>query len=427
MENLRLKILSKREEKTNGNNTATCYICEGNLEDYIKSIPNRYREYDIQRGIIKNNVYLERLTQTILEKKYIPSIVLVSENLLKTTNEYLTVQEYKILDGLQRSYRMKLIYNAFQLYIEYIDNNSKKDIEQKTKFKLSRELKEKLVEKETNISYLWSIIEFYRGNDNIERELFTKFVQWFEVWKNLDKNEQINKMLLLNAGHKSMDMKHQLELLFLNIITDNYLENFIRSREVSATYFYKHKSVGDIHLSHIISALIAFDKCEPILLNQKFLQELHENIDIELEQVKVFFQDNNLEIFIDFFKKLDELINRQYNKIGLQWIGRESVLIGMFASFGKFFKINFYNNINSLKACFDDILKKLEANIRNLKIDEFNEAKENVNIAKINIGDLFKYSTYYFFCQLLMHNNRENNNWKTIFKMSKSEIKNECN
>ena len=426
MENLKLKILSKREETTNENNTAICYICEGNLEDYIKSIPSRYREYDIQRGIIKNNVYLDRLIETILEKKYIPSIVLVSdlENPLEKVDGDLILQEYKILDGLQRSYRMKLVYNAFHVYLDYIDNYSKEDIEQKTKFKLSRELKEILIYKETNISYLWSMIEFYRDK-NVDREIFKSFIQWFEVWENLDKNEQINKMLLLNAGHKSMDMKHQLELLFLNIITDTYLENFIRSREVSATYFYKHKNVGDIHLSHIISALIAFDKGEPILLNQKFLQELHENIDVELEQVKVFFLDNNLEIFIDFFKKLDELINRQYNETGLQWIGRESVLIGMFASFGKYFKSNFNNDINSLEVCFNDILGKLEANLQDFKIDEFNEAKENVNIAKVNIGDLFKYSTYYFFCQLLM--NRENNNWKTIFKMSKSEIKNECN
>ena len=420
MENLKLRILSSREE---GN--SVCYLCEGTLEDYVKSIPNRYREYDIQRGIVKNNFYLERLTNTILNKQYIPSIVLVSDNPLENQNGYLNIINYKILDGLQRSYRMKMVYNAYILYLEKTQNNKKTEIESKTKFKLLKELKGELEEAQTDISYLWSVIEFYRKKD-VDKTVFKDFIQWFEVWDNLGKNEQINKMLLLNAGHKSMDMKHQLELLFLNIISDDYLNDFIRSKEISATYFYKHKNVGDIHLSHIISALITFDKGEPILLNQKFLQELHENIDIELEQVKVFFLDDNLEIFIDFLKKLDVLIHQQYNNIGLQWIGRESVLIGMFASFGKYFKSKFDSDINSLKVCFDDILGKLGVNLQNFKIDEFNEAKENVNIAKVNIGDLFKYSTYYFFCQLLM-NDRENNNWKTIFKMSKSEIKNECN
>jgi len=424
MANLELKILSKREEVNSGN-TSICYLCEGTLENYINSIPDRYREYDIQRGIVKNNVYLEKLTTTILEKKYIPSIVLVANNHLNIQNNRIIVEEYKILDGLQRSYRMKLIYNAYNLYIEEIDNRSKEEIEDKTKFKLSQELKNKLNEKETNISYLWTIIEFYRGKD-IDRNIFQNFVQWFEIWENLEKNEQINKMLLLNAGHKSMDMKHQLELLFLNIISDTYLDNFIRSKETNATYFYKKKNKGDLHLTHTISALIAFDKCEPILLNQKFLQELHENIDMELEQVKVFFMDENLEKFINFFKQLDELINNEYGEIGLEWIGRESILIGMFASFGEYFQLNYDKNIENIENCFNDILRVISDNIASFKIGEFNMAKENVNIAKVNIGDLFKYSTYYFFCKIFKTNEIDND-WKTIFKMSKSEIKNDCN
>ncbi len=422
MQNLKLKILSKREE----NDKAICYICEGNLENYINSIPDRYREYDIQRGIVKNNVYLERLTTTILKKEYIPSIVLVSNEPLETLENDLTLKEYKILDGLQRSYRMKLVYNAYNIYLEKIEASSKEEIESKTKFKLSRELKNELEEKETDISYLWTIIEFYRGKE-VDKNIFQDFSQWFEVWDNLDKNEQINKMLLLNAGHKSMDMKHQLELLFLNIISDTYLESFIRSKEISSTYFYKHKKVGDIHLSHIISALIAFDKSEPILLNQKYLQELHEDMDTELDQVKVFFMHENLERFIKFFKKLDELIDNQYGKIALEWIGRESILIGMFASFGKYFQSKYNKNTDSLDNCFSDIFEIISKNIESLKIDEFNKAKENVNIAKVNIGDLFKYSTYYYFCQVLKNNEMPINDWKVIFKMSKSEIKNDCN
>ena len=130
MQKLKLKILSKREE----NNKAICYICEGNLENYINSIPNRYREYDIQRGIIKNNVYLEKLTTTLLKKEYIPSIVLVSNEPLEILENDLTLEEYKILDGLQRSYRMKLVYNAYNIYLEKIETSSKEEIEKKTKF-----------------------------------------------------------------------------------------------------------------------------------------------------------------------------------------------------------------------------------------------------------------------------------------------------
>lgn len=429
MSNLNLNILSKREE-INNRKINTCYICEGTLEDYVKSIPGRYREYDIQRGIIKNNVYLDKLTKTILENKFIPSIVLVanSDNNITIENNKIEIknQSYKILDGLQRSYRIKQIYQAYNLYIDLVDDDKKDYIEALTKYKISREFKEELDSYKTDISYLWPIIEFYRNN-NINRNIFSDFIQWFEVWVGLDKNEQINKMLVLNAGHKSMDLKHQLELLFLNVVPENYLVEFIRSKDISSAYFYKKKEKGDLHLTHFISALIAFDKSAPILVNQQYLQEIHENPDIELEEVKKYFMENNLDLFIDFLKNIDELIENKYGKTGLEWIGRESVLIGLFAAFGKYFEKNYDNDIRKLEECLNTIKNLLTEKIDRLDIEAFNSAKTSVNIAKVNIGDLFKYSTYYYFCKLLIDNNT-NLKWKIIFtQKTKSEIKNECN
>lgn len=429
MVDLNLKILSKREEVNKGE-LNTCYICEGTLEEYVKSIPDRYKEYDIQRGIIKNNVYLDKLTKTILENKFIPSIVLVanSDDAITIEDNKITIknQSYKILDGLQRSYRIKQIYQAYILYINFVDNNKKDYIETLTKYKISREFKEKLDSYKTDISYLWSIIEFYKNNE-IKRTIFNDFIQWFEVWVGLDKNEQINKMLVLNAGHKSMDLKHQLELLFLNVVPENYLEEFIRSKDISSATFYKKKKKGDLHLTHFISALIAFDKSVPILVNQQYLQEIHENPDIELEEVKKYFMENNLELFIDFLKSIDELIENNYGKTGLEWIGRESVLIGLFAAFGKYFELNYNNDIQELEQCLNSIAGLLTSHVGSLNIEAFNHAKTSVNIAKVNIGDLFKYSTYYYFCQMLIHENT-NLEWKMIFtEKTKSEIKNECN
>jgi len=429
MSNLNLSILSEREETNNGK-TNTCYICEGTLEDYVKSIPDRYKEYDIQRGIIKNNVYLDKLTKTILENKFIPSIVLVanSDDGITIENNKIAIknQSYKILDGLQRSYRIKQIYQAYVLYINLVDDNKKSYIEALTKYKISREFKKELNSYKTDVSYLWSVIEFHRKN-KINRNIFSDFIQWFEVWVGLDKNEQINKMLVLNAGHKSMDLKHQLELLFLNVVPESYLEEFIRSKDISSATFYKKKEKGDLHLTHFISALIAFDKSVPILVNQQYLQKVHENPDIELEEVKKYFMENNLVLFITFLKNIDGLIEKKYGKTGLEWIGRESVLIGLFAAFGKYFEQNCDNDIQKLDQCLNTIKNLLTTHIESLKIEAFNHAKTSVNITKVNIGDLFKYSTYYYFCQMLIHNNTILD-WKIIFtEKTKSEIKNECN
>jgi len=87
---LNLKILSTRDEINSGNKSV-CYLCEGSLEEYVKSIPERYTEYDIQRGIVKN-VYLDRLTKSILANKYIPPIVLIADK-FDINGEILKIKE----------------------------------------------------------------------------------------------------------------------------------------------------------------------------------------------------------------------------------------------------------------------------------------------------------------------------------------------
>lgn len=44
---LKLKILSKREEIDDNGDKSICYFAEGNLEDYVKSIPEKYKNYEI--------------------------------------------------------------------------------------------------------------------------------------------------------------------------------------------------------------------------------------------------------------------------------------------------------------------------------------------------------------------------------------------
>ena len=127
---LNLKVLSTRDEINSGKKS-TCYLCEGSLEEYVKSIPERYTEYDIQRGIVKN-VYLDRLTKSILANKYIPPIVLIADK-FKINDGMLEIENYKILDGLQRTYRIKAIYIALKLFISELEagkdlKDSKKNI-----------------------------------------------------------------------------------------------------------------------------------------------------------------------------------------------------------------------------------------------------------------------------------------------------------
>eukprot|EP01047_Picozoa_sp_COSAG01_P028049 COSAG01_NODE_1872_length_9006_cov_523.219153_2_plen_83_part_00 len=70
---MKAKILDHRE-----GNGATCYLCSISLEDYIDGLPPTFQNFEIQRQIV-NNVYLDRLIETVLEKRHIPPIVLVLE------------------------------------------------------------------------------------------------------------------------------------------------------------------------------------------------------------------------------------------------------------------------------------------------------------------------------------------------------------
>lgn len=419
---LKLDILSYREETNNGT-TSICYICEGTLEDYVTSIPDRYTDYDVQRGIV-TNVYLDRLTQTILDGKFIPPIVLISISNNEPTDK-INISEYKILDGLQRTYRIKAIYNALMLYIDERESHNT-DFTIYSKYKLSREYKEKLEEKDTNATILLTIIKWVETNNtDIEdlKNIFSNFKQWFEVWTGLEKKEQINKMLVLNAGHKPMDIKHQLELLFLNIMPDDYLTSFTRSKDINSSFFYNKKEKGQLHLSHFISALLSFDMSKPITVDAKFIQSLQNNLDSELEKIKIYFENENLVSIIDFTKELDNYFFNEYGEEGIQWLGRETVLVGLFSAFGKYYYM--HKNSKSLQECLNDIKEKIDANIHIFKITEFNTAKTtSIDITKVNIGNIFKYTTFNVMCKLLIHD-VQTVNWDSTFKYG-AKVDDDC-
>src|SRR4051812_9890248 len=99
---MKATILGTRKE-----GSATCYLCSVYLGDYIAALPTRYKEYDIQREIVRN-VYLDHLVDTVLNGRHIPPMVLVLVDYRSKPGE-LDIQDFKILDGLQRTHRLEVI------------------------------------------------------------------------------------------------------------------------------------------------------------------------------------------------------------------------------------------------------------------------------------------------------------------------------
>lgn len=379
---MKLTILDKKHE-----NKATCYLCRVDLKDYVNSIPKDYKDFDVQRGIV-NNEYLDHLVDTVENKRHIPPIVLVSNNEFHNENT-LELIEFKILDGLQRTHRLKVIFDTINIIIKHIEPLTESNINsfyrglssQFKKIGATRQLVKYL--SSCDVSRYSSADEFFDGNN-----------LWLEVWCGLSEDEQIKKMLLLNAGHKSVNIKHQLELLFLGTLLkleeiSNSEVEFQREKDVSATQYSKNRKCGQYHFSHIISALISMSAGKVVNTNTDFISGIQSG-DVSEVEILDEFNIEFLRRFIDFLYELDKSLYATYGDSGLRWLGREVVLVGFFGALGA------YAKDNDLKIY--DLFNKLEHStnklVRTLSIDDFEKERNKVELNKVNVGAINKKAVY---------------------------------
>ena len=392
--NINFKILSTYQE-----NESNCYLCEGNLKEYLENLSSKYDDYDIQRGLV-NNFFLEKLANTLKNKTFIPPIILVLSKTLDQDkkDKELIVQkgDFNILDGLQRTMRLKKLYEATKFIDKYPEIKELTSNIKKRKF--FRENNKN--EFSTEADFIIKVID----NDLTLKEFDRN--QWFEIWENLDKAKQIEKMILFNAGHKSMDIKHQLELIFLNSVdldkykeqcTKDFIENkceketiyIIHSKEISTRSFYNKKRKKDIHFTLLIDSIIALEKKKPFKIDQKSIVDFQEKYEEYKIIQRIVSNEKNIETLIQFFCFLDEIFCNEYNEKGLEFLGRESVIIGLFSAIGNFIKVD------NFEESLEDIKNKIKNKISNYNLNKFEEMKKNVDITAFNIGDIMKDTVYY--------------------------------
>lgn len=394
---MEIDYYTKREEKDGG----VCYFCGANLFDYLESISEEYNQYDIQRGYV-NNVFLDKIADSIKDNKFIPPIVLVLKNNIDLEKENrIDKAQFNILDGLQRTIRLKKLYEASKFLNDKKDEIDKLEL---SDFKLRVYFRKNNKDEKyiTEGSYILKAKE-----KALTIKDFKNYYQWFEIWSNLDKAQQIEKMILLNAGHKSMDLKHQLELIFLTSMdieqfSDKNCKNdieeikckkeyscIIYAKDISTRSFYSRKRKYDIHFTLFLDAVIALEKKEPFVIDQKSLVDLQTNY-LDYQIIKLIIsKEENIKALVDFFKFLDDLFCNKFDKKGLEFLGRESVIIGIFSAIGNY--TDFNNFIESIKK-WERIISD---NIEFLDINEFENMKKQVDITAFNIGSIMKDTVYY--------------------------------
>lgn len=384
---------------------STCFLVSASLEDYINSIPSDYDSYEIQRSIV-NNTYLDRLIHTVLRKGHIPTITLITDESTDSIDKG-AINNFKILDGLQRTHRLKVIFETKEIFLRNVD----KITGELSNFQVKRYFREELSKIGSSGNILMAIKNFYQehGEDALNN-CFSENTQWFEIWSGLSPEDEVRKMLVLNAGHKPVNIKHQLELLFQNIypIFESIKSgeiNIVREKEVSGAAFSKNREIGSYHFTHLISALISFFEGKPISTNTSFISKVQDD-EKKLKEISEMFSYSFLEKFLYSVHKLDLAASEHFGEIGLQWVGREVSLVSIFAAIGSHSK-------NGEE--FTSIIDSLSSNFEKCNLQEYEKCRNSVDLAKVNIGNINKKNIYVAFDMFFSDGMRSKIDWVGIF------------
>ncbi|WP_162823761.1 hypothetical protein [Lysobacter sp. TY2-98] len=404
---MKAQYLDKRSERK-----ATCYLCSIKLGDYLASLPASYEDYEVQREIV-SNVYLDHLVSTVLERRHIPPIVLIAKTVSKNGSS-LTIENFKILDGLQRTYRLHAIQRTIEFALsEHLDPSELLGL---SRFAFSRKFSTELRQHSSNTEILRAVLEFRseHGADEL-RNCLSKNPQWFEVWTGLTAADEVRKMLILNAGHKPVKTRHQLELLFLNLLpvlrrAGAGKFEIVREKEVGSSQFSKVRAPGEFHFAHLITAMLSFLRGRPVAASTGLVQEVNGASDDE-EDATLAIDPELFNEAVRFLVRLEALLEEQHGDLARLWIGREVTLSGLFAGLGAYFAES-----NSREFPFKKFIATLKANPKALRLSEFESTRNSLDLSKINIGNVNRLAVFNATLSLL-HNPSSNLHWRKYFAM----------
>lgn len=369
------------------------YLAVCNLLEYMESLKDEFFNYDIQRRIVKNS-YLDKLWTTISSGDPLPSITLtanVSEDVKKGIDNS-RVDEFEILDGLQRSFRLWAI--------KYLDDllkrlNTQEDVSVLIKAMREDENGKRLLDsKVINRSILRKLL----NDDKINIEnLMNCYAQQdivLNIWSGLNDEEIINKMLTLNAGQRSVSSTHQFELMFLHYFKKLEVPKGVQIiRERDDEYFLvkkKERKCGQFLMSSIIIAIQSLIERKPVRIQT--VNALRINDSVVEESSASFFTKDNLETFINLLLELDKKFDN--DQIG-SWIMKDTTLSGLFAAIGAVYDQKRTCNVPSM---LDFIRKKITVlNDENINYNKFQGAYNNLSSVTVNIGNAVRKAVYIYF------------------------------
>lgn len=375
-----IKIFSQTSEQNSSDKELQCYLVGMKLNDYLNNLPSDYQNYDIQRGIVRNN-YLDNIGIDIIKGNHLPIITLTTDKLIN--KEQNLIEDFKILDGLQRTFRIHQLYLFLQKISEKEIKNEIFDIVKKDdKFEFRRKYR---TEWKLSDKFSYTVLEARNivgtftehRKELVPDKLLDIFdrEQWFEVWERLSIEDEIRKMILLNAGHKPMNNYHQLELLFLNqlsFIKEKFPNiEIIRGKDMSILAYAKSRKKNQFYFAHIIETILSFLNKDVVTLNSSLIQSIQEGDDASNRIQK------NPEIIsetINFLLEFDDILDSQFGNEGTKWIAKDTVLTAVVVA------------ISRKGISYKDFIELLNKYPNQLNVESFNEWRKTLDISSINIG-----------------------------------------
>jgi hypothetical protein len=192
----------------------------------------------------------------------------------------------------------------------------------------------------------------------------------------------------LNAGHKPVKTRHQLELLFLNllpVLREGEGKDFtlVREKEISATQFSKGRETGTFHFAHVITALLSFYEGKPISPSTSLIQGI-QSADSGVDSYMELADPTVLKAVVAFLVRLDRELTEQYGENGNLWMGREVSLAGLFGAIGAVADETERSRLDVM-GTFYEICRR---NPKILNLRQFEEVRNNLDLSKVNIGNV---------------------------------------
>lgn len=392
------------------------FLGAGNLYDYLSHLRADFFLYKIQRRLVINK-YLDSIYKTIEQGEPIPPITLIYNKNIAVDDGLadLDLQSIDILDGLQRTYRLWVIYKIGML-CEQLQERTSSGLLNLIKANCPDLLELDFV----NLRFLKQMVAEENGHIFIDWliEKMKEFDMTFTIWTGLTEEEIVKKMLILNAGQRPVSATHQFELIFMRYFDANKLQfnsKIKLYREKDREYDKVKKGdrqEGEFLFSSVVISLLSYISQKPMRVSiDKIIQWDNDNY-LTSEEMTKYFNHGFLSQFVDAVYAADCEACKKHTGKGqlfperemLSWFGKDTTMSGVFAALGAagITISNFASRIGRVE----------------YKLLEFNEEYQALSSVRVNVGNEVRRAVFQYVKAQL---DKKPISWAVAFRNNKHE------